>query len=116
MVVSKVKTNIKVLNDFYLVEPDKEEITQDKNSGLTREVVEAINSKKLYVPEVAEHYAKKRPMRGKVVSWGDKCLYANKEICLGDTVFFGYYCYAKIKHGGKEYFQMREYDILAVEK
>ena len=116
MAVSKAKTKIKVLNDFYLVEPFQEEITQDKQSGLTEDVVSAIKSGKLIIPEIADKYVKKRPMKGKVITWGDKCKYAGDEIVAGDTIYFGYYCYAKVKHGGKEYFELREYDILAVEK
>lgn len=116
MAILRPKTKLQVLNDFYLVEPYGEELQVDKGSGLTKEVVEALKGGKLHVPDQSEYAVRKRPMKGKVVAYGDKTKYGGKEIKLGDTVYFGYFCYAKVKHNGKEYFEMREYDLFGVER
>lgn len=115
MAVLQTKRNIKVLNDFYCILPDEMALQVDKNSGLTEDVVKAMKSGKLFIPETAEYAAKKQHMSGTVVSYGDKTKYGGKDIKIGDRVFFGYFCYAKKKLFNKEYFFMREYDILATE-
>lgn len=105
---------LRVLNDYYLVLPDPVTEEVDKGSGLTKDVVAAIKSGKLIVPDIAEHAVKKYPMTGKVVSFGDQRRY--KDIKKGDKVLFGRNCYAKVRFKEKEYFTMCEKDILCVIK
>jgi co-chaperonin GroES (HSP10) len=109
------KGDIKVLNDFYLVLPDKPKLQVDKGSGLTEAVVKAMEKGKLFIPEHSEHAAMKQHMSGMVVTYGDNTKYGGKDIKVGNRVYFGYFCYAKKKIFGTEYYFIREDDLLATE-
>jgi co-chaperonin GroES (HSP10) len=105
---------LKVLNEFYLIEPEDLKVQVDKRSGLTEDVVGALDSGKLFIPEAYEYAALKLPMRGKVVAYGDKRRYT--DILVGDVVGFGQYSYAKFMFEGKEYLEVHEKDLLYVIK
>ena len=105
---------LKVLNNYYLVEPEELKVEVDKNSGLTEDVVGALDSGKLVLPEAYEFFAKKLPMRGKVIAFGDTRRYT--DIQVGDVVGFGQYSYAKFSYEGKDYLELNEKDLLYVIK
>ena len=105
---------LKVLNNFYLIQPEELQVEVDKASGLTEDVVASLNSGKLFIPEAHEYFAKKLPMRGKVIAYGDTRRYT--EIQVGDIVGFGQYSYAKFEYEGKEYLEVHEKDLLYVIK
>ena len=96
------KINIKPLGDRVLVEPVSEAKTKTKSA--------------IIMPETID---KERPEQGKVVAVGDG--WYNKDgkliplrVKKGQTVLFSKYGPDEIKHEGKEYFVIKESNILAI--
>ena len=110
--VRSSKSTLRAINDFYIIEEDPIELTVDKSSGLNKDVVEALRSKKLVLPEIAEHYADKYPFTGRVVSKGDQTKYA--EIKVGTHVMFARLGGMRWEENGKQMMNLREKDIHAI--
>lgn len=97
--------SLKVLNNYLLIEPDKQEFV-DTNP----EIVRILNEGIIKIPEKYEGFFKKTPMSGTLVTWGDKCRYLHQ---VGDKILFGRFAGAKIQSEGKNYLIIQEADILA---
>ena len=108
MVVSNGKKSLKVLNDRVLVKSDQEDVIETDN----KEVTEAIKSGKIVIPETVESFYSKRPTRGRVIGWGDKCKYKWK---ADQVVHFARDGWAKITFDGEELMVFVERDIHAIE-
>ena len=101
--------SIRVLNDNLLVIP--KELDYSYQEGFSKEVVDALKSGKLALPETAEMAAKKFGRYGKVVSWGDKCRYKYK---VGQEVYFGPHAtFNKIIIEDTAHYFVKEWDLLA---
>ena len=107
----KASSNLKVLNDICLIEEDPIDYEVDKPSGLSKEVVDMIRQGILFIPQVAEFYAKKYPCTGKLIASGPKCKNA---IPLGSRVLFARQGGVRDKINGKDYVIIRECDIHAI--
>jgi len=79
---------------------------------LITDEVEKVGS--LYVPDTA----KEKPKQGKVVAVGEGSKDGDKVTPLtvkaGDTVLFGKYSGAEVKHEDKDYLILTEGDVLAI--
>lgn len=104
--VKQSKSNLKVLNDRVLVEPEKELQVE----GVSQEVLEALEKAKIVLPDAYEAAYFKRPQWGKIVSWGDKCRYKWE---VGQKVSFARDGWAKLKFDGKEYLIFAESQLNA---
>ena len=98
---------LKPLNDFMIIEPGEQEFT-DSNA----EIVRILNEGLIKIPEAYEGWFKKSPMKGKIVSWGDRCRYTHK---IGDRVIYGRFSGAPIIIENVKYLMLREEDLLAKE-
>lgn len=99
---------LKALNDIYLIKEDPIDWEVDKNSGLTGEVVNALKSGQLFLPDIGENFAKKFPCTGKVLSKGSKCKY---EIPIGSRVSYARLGVQRFKWEGEELCAVREADL-----
>ena len=97
---------LKVLNDRVLIEPEKDL----KLEGASEEVIEALKTDKLYIPDAYENLYLKRPTWGKIVSWGDKCKYKWE---VGQKVAFARDGWAKLTFQNKEYLVFAESQLNA---
>ena len=97
---------LKVLNDRVLIEPEKDL----KLEGASEEVIEALKTDKLYIPDAYENFYLKRPTWGKIVSWGDKCKYKWE---VGQKVAFARDGWAKLTFQNKEYLVFAESQLNA---
>ena len=104
------KLGLRALNDCVIIEEDPIELTQDKGSGLTKEVVEAIKDSRLVIPETTEFYANKFPFRGTIVAMGPLV----KGLEIGDRVMFARLGGQRWAHNEKQMITIREIDIHAV--
>ena len=110
---AKLKTpSLKALNDIYIIQEDGIDFERDDASGMTPEVVAALQSKKLYVPDTAEYYAKKYPFRGVVVQKGDLCK-KYPEVTIGTRVMYAPLGVVRYKVDDKRYCNVRECDLHA---
>ena len=109
--MGKRKSGIKALNDFYVIEEDPIEATVDTASGLTQEVVNALTSKKLFMPDQGKYYLEKFPFRGTVIAKGDKLKY---DIPLSSKVMFARLGGQRWVENDKQYISIRERDIHAI--
>lgn len=100
----------KPLGDVVLVQEDPIGIEQDKGSGLTSEVVDALKTGKLYAPETAEFYINKFPFKGTVIAIGSKV----KDIKNGDKVVFARLGGMRVQEGDIQYIYLRESEVLGV--
>ena len=96
------KLNIKPLGDRVLVEPISEAKSKPKSAIIMPETV-----------------GKERPEQGKVVAVGEGWYTADGKLVplrikKGQTVLFAKYGPEEIKHDGKEYFVIKESNILAI--
>lgn len=96
-------TNITPLEDRVLIEPIEEGNTKKSQGGII-------------IPETVD---KERPERGKVIAVGEGKKGENGKIIppsvkRGQTVLFSKYSPSEVKIGDKEYYIMKESDILAI--
>jgi len=83
----ELKSSLKAINDFVIINEDKVDYEVDVHSGLTSEVVDSLKSGLLVAPERTEHYVKKFPCTGTIISFGRNCI--NKDILsIGMKVMF----------------------------
>ena len=83
----KLKSSLKAINDFVIIDEDKVDYEVDVHSGLTSDVVNSLKSGLLVAPEMTEHYVKKFPCTGTIISFGRNCI--NKDILsVGMRVMF----------------------------
>src|SRR3990167_2752077 len=91
---------LRALNDMVIIEEEPVDFEVDKPSGLTKDVVEAIKSSLLHIPETAEFYAKKYPCVGKILTIGDKTWY---KLEVGTRVVFARQGGLREQIDGKDY-------------
>lgn len=103
---------LRAVNDYYIIEEESIELTVDKKSGLTQDVIDALESKRIVLPEISEGFADKFPFRGKVVSKGDKTKY--EEIQPGTRVMFARLGGMRWNIGDKQYVNLKESDLHAI--
>lgn len=103
---------LEALNDFYIIKEDPIEPTVDKASGLTKEVVDAIKSSKLYIPETAEYALDKFPCRGVVVSKGPDSRFS--QVKVGMKVSFARLGGMRWNLDGEPYMTISEKDVHAL--
>lgn len=101
---------MRALNDYLIIEEDPIQLEHDNRSGLTKDVVEAIKSSKLYIPDTAEFYANKFPFTGFVKSIGPLC----REIKVGDHVMFPRLGGMRWQKDGKQMINIMESDVHAI--
>lgn len=106
-----LKYTLKALNDFYIVEEEPIELTNDRDSGLTKDVVDSLKSGLLVLPDSAEYFANKFPFRGRVIAKGDRTRY---DIPIGTRVMFARLGGQRWQDGDKQYLTLREQDIHAI--
>lgn len=99
---------LRMLHDRYLIEEDAPEIEIDNESGVTKEVAEALKTGLLYAPDQAEYYAKKFPCKGVVIAKGPKCKF---DIPIGSRVAYARLGGQRIKEDGKPYIILNETDL-----
>lgn len=102
---------MKALNDILILEEEPVDFEVDNPSGLTSDVVSAVKSGLIALPEQAEFYAKKYPCIGKVIASGSKCKYG---ISTGARVLFARLGVMREQVNGKNYVFVRESDIHAI--
>ena len=107
----KSKSSLKAINDIYILEEEPIDLEVDTPSGLSKDVVHAIKSSLLHLPETAEFYAKKYPCIGKVLARGDVTRY---EIPIGTRVLFARHGIQRDQVDGKDYVFVRECDLHAI--
>lgn len=110
----KVKnlSGLRALNDYYIIEEEAIELTVDKQSGLTQDVIDAIETKRIVLPEIASGFADKFPFRGVIVSKGDRTKY--EEIQPGTRVMFARLGGMRWNIGDKQYVNIKEADLHAI--
>lgn len=101
--------SLRPLNDAIIIDPDPEEFASGDDPEIDRIVAEGV----IKIPEKYMGYFKKSPMRGTVISCGDKCRYDWK---TGDRIVFGRFCGAPFPFKDKKYRVIREYEALAREE
>ena len=107
------KFGLRALNDVLIIREDPIDWEHDKRSGLTKEVVDALKSSKLYVPDTAEDYVKKFPCTGIVLSVGSKCKF---EIKAGDHVAYARLGVQRFKWEGENVCVVREADLHGIKE
>ena len=105
------KSGLKVLNDRVLIKEDPIDYNVDPGSGLTKDVVDALKSSKLVVPDQMEHYVKKYPCTGEVLGVGDEC---GGQLKVGDRVIFARMGVMRLEHNGHKVAVCTIQDIHAV--
>ena len=103
---------LRALNDYVIVEEEQMEITQADDSGLTKNVTDALKSGLLVLPEEHENFAMKFPFRGKVISKGPLC--KDEEVKIGSRVIFSRMGGMRWERDGKQIVNLREQDLHAV--
>lgn len=98
---------LRPLNDSILLKPRPHDYTSDLNP----EVINALKSGKLFLPEKYEGAYKKVVGIGEIVSWGNACKYKYKE---GQTLYYGQFAGSKMKIGEDTLLVIREADALAL--
>jgi len=105
------KSGLKVLNDRVLIKEDEIDWNQDAGSGMTKDVVAALKSSKLVIPDTAEFYAKKYPCTGEVIGVGKQC---GDDLKVGDRVIFARLGVMRLEHNGQKVAVCTIQDIHAV--
>ena len=106
---AKLKSiGLRALNDIYIIEEDPIETIVENDSGLTPEVVDALKSEKLIIPDKFSSFAQKYPCTGTVIAKGDKTKY---KICVGSKIGYARLGVQRYKFQGKTMCDVREKDI-----
>ena len=105
-----LKLSLKAIRDIVIIEEDPIEQTVDSESGLTPEVIDALKTNRLVIPDKYEAFASKFPCTGKVISTGEKCYHVEE----GDKVIFARMGGQRTKLDGVTYVTIREKDVHAV--
>ena len=104
----KKEFGLRALNDVYIIKEDKIDWEVDKRSGLTTEVVAALKSSLLVLPDIGEDFARKYPCTGTVLSKGSKCKY---EIPIGERVAYARLGVQRFSWEGEDVCAVREHDL-----
>ena len=104
------KLSLKAIRDIVIIEEDPIEQIVDSESGLTPEVIDAIKTNRLVIPDKYEAFASKFPCTGKVVSKGSECNQVNE----GERVIFARMGGQRTKLDNVTYVTIREKDVHAV--
>lgn len=103
------KSSLKATNDIYIIEEDSIETSYD--TGVSKEVMDAVKSSKLVIPEAYKNWSEKFPCRGIVLSKGNLCKLPVKE---GDRVIYARLGVQRYQFDGKNLCSVREPDIHAI--
>lgn len=101
---------LRVLSDTLLIEEFPIECQADTGTGLTKDVVGAIKSGTLIIPDTAQYALEKFPFQGEVIAIGPKV----KEIKVGDKVLFARLGGMRWQECDKQVISIREADVLAI--
>ena len=104
------KLSLKAIRDIVIIEEDPIEQIVDSESGLTPEVIDALKTNRLVIPDKYEAFASKFPCTGKVISTGEKCYHVEE----GDRVIFARMGGQRTKLDGVTYVTIREKDVHAI--
>lgn len=107
---AKKSFGLMALNDIVIIEEDQIRLEQDDRSGLTKDVIKALESSKLVLPEIADGFADKFPFTGKVIVVGENC----KKIKVGNHVMFPRLGGMRWQMNGKQMINIKEDDIHAL--
>lgn len=103
------KLFFQALNNIYVIEEDPIETT---DTGLSKDVEQAIKDSRLIIPDAYQDYTQKFPCTGKIISKGEKT--KHEEIQLGTRVLFARLGVQRYKINGKSYCNCLEADIHAI--
>lgn len=103
------KSGLRAINDIVIIEEDQIGLERDDRSGLTEDVIQALKTSKLVLPEIASGFADKFPFTGRVISVGHTCKI--KEIKIGTHVMFPRMGGMRWEKEGKQYINIKEDDI-----
>lgn len=106
----KSQSGLKALNDICIIEEFPIEAQHDTASGFTSDVVSAIKSGTLVIPDIAQYALEKFPLKGKVLSVGNRV----QSIKAGDVVLFARLGGMRWQDGDKQMIAIRECDIHAL--
>ena len=101
---------LRALNDLVIIKEDPIKPTVDRQSGLTRDVVEAIGSGRLFIPDQAEYALCKFPFTGTIIKAGPKV----KTVAVGDHVMFARLGGQRWEEDGQQFLTIRETEIHAI--
>lgn len=107
------KFGLKALNDVYIIKEDLIDWEIDKGSGLTPQVVAALKSSLLVLPDIGEDFAKKYPCTGIVLSKGPKC---KLEVHIGEKVAYARFGVQRFKWENEDLCVVRECDLHGVKE
>jgi len=100
--------HVVALNDIYIIEEDPIETIMENDSGLTADVVDALKSKTLIIPDAYSSFAEKYPCTGTIVSVGPKTKLGMKP---GERVGYARLGVQRYKLNGKTLCDVRECDL-----
>lgn len=103
------KFGLKALNNIVIIEEDPIHLERDDRSGLTPDVIKALESSKLVLPEIAAGFADKFPFTGIVLDKGPDCKI--KDIQIGSHVMFPRHGGMRWQKGDKQMINIKEDDI-----
>ena len=101
-------TGLRALNDIYIIEEDPVSTVVETDSGLTPDVVDAVKSGMIILPDKFDSFANKFPCTGKIISKGEKCCYPLK---VGSRVGYARLGVQRYKLDGKTLCDVRESDL-----
>lgn len=111
-VAQSLKSTLKAINDILIIEEDPITLERDDRSGLTPDVISALKSNRLVLPEISAGFADKFPFTGTVISRGVDCKIA--DITVGTHVMFPRLGGMRWQKDGKQFINISERDIHAI--
>lgn len=106
------KLSFRALNNICIIKEDSRAVQEDNDSGLTKNVADALRSGKLFIPEKHEDYANKFPCTGVITSVGSAI--KAPEIVVGARVMFARLGVQRVEFKGEVLCLCREDDIHAI--
>lgn len=103
-----LKLGLRALNDIYIVLEDPIEVIAESDSGLTPDVVDALKSKLLIIPDTFASFAEKFPCTGLVVSSGAM---TKLKVPVGRRIGYSRLGVQRYKLNGLTFCDIRERDI-----
>lgn len=103
---------LKALNDILIIEEDPVGLERDDRSGLTPDVIEALKSERLVLPDIATGFADKFPYTGTVISRGTECKIPDIEV--GTRIMFPRLGGMRWQKDGKQFINISERDVHAI--